>query len=409
MDLTKIIPETYDGCFIMPNGSYEKYDNFRVLLHSIDTIRQFYECRLKMNFINDLEHTAFPRDFEISGTTYTLSKLGKASGFQYSLQSKKLGLQILFKSFYKKAHLDGNHIKLELSPHFLCLDHDIQHNHIETVLSTLTHFAHPVHFAIHFAIDFQVGENYEFVDQLFPNFYNRIKGFRANGAFQHDKMEWQFNNKDFSFTVNGRKGAESITLGASNAFQFSIYRKDLEIVKTDKVEFFKDLWGDKYDDQLPVFRLELRIHQRQIVSYDVPERYYLDYIKASDFSLFHTFITERIRYMDETKSVLSPIWFLLVQSLYDKRSVTRTKPKKDAAKTLPNSTLALGNMVALYLKLDASVEQIVDELLQIKIIKISLMDKYNILFDHPERDFLIKEKLSEYVSKKHAEFQLEHN
>lgn len=393
----------------MPNETFEKFDHFNVLLHSIDTVRQFYDCRLKRKFIDDLEHTAFPRDFEISGTTYTLSKLGKASGFQYSLQSKKLGLQILFKSFYKKAYLDGNHIKTELSPHFLVLGHELQDRYIQNVLSVLTHFAAPAHFAIHFAIDFQVGEHYAYVDQLFPDFNHRIKGFRANGAFQHDQLDWKFNQRDFSFSVNGRKGAESITLGASNAFQFTIYRKDLEIVKSDKVEFFKDLWGENYDLSQPVFRLELRIHQRQLETYNVIETHYLDYIKASDFSLFYTFITERIRYMDETKTVLSPIWFLLVQSLYNKKSVSRVKPKKDPSKTLSNSTLALGNMVALYLKLETPINQIIEDLLQIKIIKASLMDKYGILFDDPERDFLIKQKLNEYVVKKHSEFQLEHN
>jgi len=409
MDLTKIIPQNVEGGFIMPNGTFEKYDNFKVLTHTIDTIRQFYECRLKKTLINKMANGSFPREIVINETPYTLSKMGSNSGFQYSFQSKKLGLQVLFKSFTKKLSQDANHIKTELSPHFLVLPYDVQHRFLQDVISYLTHFDSPVHFAIHFAIDFQVGENYNYVDQLFPDLAHRIKGFRANSAYTHEKLSFSFDHRDFSFSTNGRKGYESITMGSPTAFQFTIYRKDLEIIHSNKVEFFSDLWGDQYDSSQPVFRLELRIHQEVVKTYNVFEKYYLDYMRNSDFSLIHTFITKRLRYMDETKTVLSPIWFLLVQSLHDNKLVSRVKPKKDSENLYHNSSLALGNLLTGFFKIGLDANTAFNSIMSMREFHVFLYEKFHIIPYLPDSEIEVREALLDYIIKKHEQFILERN
>lgn len=399
MELRDIIPKKHEGIYVLPDSSIENLNNFKVLAHSVDTINQFIECRLKKSFFKQYEVASFPLDIRIKGQEYVLSKMGKTSGYQYSLQSKDLGLQILFKSFYKSVSEDASHIKVAMSPHFLALQFENQKQKIDDVVAHLTHFDTWTHFSIHYAIDFQLkDQNVRYVENVFPNFQKRLKGFRAQKCYVNESLNFEM--KDLELVANGRKGIETITMGAANAFQLTCYRKDLEIVKTNKEEYFRDVWGKNYDDDYPVFRLELRLHQRQLETYKIFQKSYLDYVKEGDFSLIRTFMIQRARLMDSTGKVFSPLWYELLLSFDSEKIVQRERIKKDKFKTLSNSNQALGNMISLYLKLGVETEKIVEQLKEVPIIRVACADKFGLDSSHPEIEFQLKEKLQKYVEKR---------
>lgn len=444
MDIKKIIPQKCGDFYLLPDGSAESMKNLVVLAHSIDTVNQFFVCRLRKSFFTKLETAALPIEYEIKGRRYVLSKMGKSSGYQFSLQSKEIGAQFLFKSFYKDVSVDASHIKLSLSPHFLIRPYENQVEEIDRVVEHLTHFAHPSHFAIHYAIDFQLKDDgVSYVEHVFPDFADRLKGFRAQRCYINQKLE--IDTKDLELTINGRRGIETVTIGAQNAFQLTVYRKDLEILKTNKVEHFREIWGSTYDPSFPVFRLELRLHQTQLETYKIFEKHYLDYLKNADFGLFRTFMLQRSRFMDSTKTVLSPVWYELLQSFSTRTIVQRQKFKKDRFKTKANSQMALGNVFSLLFKLGLPPVEAVDQILASDPLRVAAIDAFNlasgfsddvlshfseedqqILKSHrsqipqlePEEekkhqkaraalfDEFLRNKLLEYASRKHAEFSI---
>ncbi|WP_038150318.1 hypothetical protein [Thiomicrorhabdus chilensis] len=405
MDLSKIIPNRVEDFFLNPDGSMEKYDNFKVLAHTVDSVRQFYDVFLDEKLLQQIHGISI---VEINGVEFKRSRIGSKSQYQFSLQSSQLGIQALFKRFRRSINDTESQVKFELSPHFLILPISEQKKWLDGVLSYLSFLDWtPVHYALHFAIDFQVNEpGYDYVNDVFPDFASRMKGFRSSRGYQNESLSFDF--KDFELTANGSKGQETITLGAPDSFQFSIYRKDLEILKSKKVEHFKSIWGYDYQEENPVFRLELRLHQSQLEKFHHQTgKHYFEFLEKDSFSIMRHFMSDRLRYMDSTKNKMAPIWWLLFESVDHKEPVFVTKPRKDKENIQHNATLALGNLVSASLKMGLGPEQITEDLLGMQSFRYLLKEK----FDHVHRTDLSDSDLRiavlEYCRKSFEKFHEE--
>lgn len=357
----------------------EKYANFKVLSHTVDTVRQFYDVLLDARQLQEIQGNSI---VEIEGVEFLRSKIGRDSGYSYSLKSSQLGVQALFKRFHKSLQDVSSQVKFELSPSFLILPIPQQKKWLDAILAFLS-FADTksVHYALHLAIDFQINEKgFNYVNDVFPDFAHRMKGFRSSRGYQNESLIFEM--KDFNLMANGSNGLETITLGSSNAFQFTIYRKDLEIVKTRKIEHFKKIWGKEYQEEFPVFRLELRLHQSQLEKFrHQTGTHYFEFLEKDSFSIMKHFMSDRLRYMDKTKNKMAPIWFLLYESVDNKVPVFVTKPRKDRENIQHNATLALGNLVSASLKMGLGPEQITEDLLGMQSFRYLLKEK----FDHVHR------------------------
>lgn len=235
-------------------------------------------------------------------------------------------------------------------------------------------------------------------------------GFRGTRGYKNESLSFEM--KDFQALINGVRGAETITLGSPNAMQITIYRKDLEIVKTNKFEYFKDIWGKAYNPDLPVFRLELRLHQDQLKPYHhATGDYYLDYIKSDDWSIMRKFLIERARYMDETKTVLHPIWIEILSHIPQTAPVERINPKKDPLKVDKNISHILGNSASMLFKSGLNAQEAYNQLcamLETPLFYAAFASKYGLIHDDPEIDFKLKEKLYDYTQKKYEKFKTEY-
>lgn len=253
--------------FVGPDGSQLNLDRVNVLWAGTDTIRQMFEGRPEEHQFHEIADA-----YEAGvGSTVTLGgyefavKSGKQGGFKYMLQNNQLGLTLLYKHFYAEADALSTHLKIECSPQWLYERDKYQINdELFEWAGKLLKNPKPNAVAVHLAVDFQGWEPPQDFDSHFVTKARRVQ--------RYDGMaEFRFQGCD-SAIVHGR--GTSFTFGKANSLQFCLYNKSEEVDVSDKRDFMESIWRTAtnddtfpatcYDEEAPVWRLEVRFHQRII-------------------------------------------------------------------------------------------------------------------------------------------------
>ncbi len=170
------------------------------------------------------------------------SRMGKNSGYRFKLQNNDLGVVILFGSYYGKLDDEGQHLKIELSPHFIS-GHSTQQlwDYLHTGLYALSKLflvaPEPKGVAVHLACDYQ-GFNLpkDFVSK-FSTSSQTIRVF--DGVSEIDLSDIA----EASVTYGSENQAKNYLFGKPTAIQFTAYDKSYEAVKSDKIDYMQREWG----------------------------------------------------------------------------------------------------------------------------------------------------------------------
>lgn len=325
-----------------------------ILHFGTDTIRQLYKGVVRADFLHSLDECLNNQDFfTLLDFPFTVSRMSKMSGYRYKLQNNALGLVLLIGSFYAPLDDNGTHLKIEVSPHLIVKKRSDTTNFLTRFASRiLCKGWSPSAVALHLAVDFQ---GYEFPHDLIDNFVTRAKMIKTYSSCPVGELS--YNDKiPLVAMVYGQR--DSYTFGRADALQVCIYRKDLEIDRHDKRDFWEGVWGDKYNKNLPVWRVEVRFHHSVLC--ELAQGMGLGYNGLPTSYRWYKYTREIWDYalncnrFEFSKGKLSPIWQLLRDDAPDNlRSKSAFVPCVRQKKTVSPSTARnisnfLGNSVSLY-------------------------------------------------------------
>lgn len=331
--------------FVTPDGKSHDLTGVNVLHFGVDTVRQLYKGlpnadivgQIEAHFLNKLQFIV------VNGFSFHLSRLSKVSGYRFKLQNNDLGLIILFGSFYQSLDSSGSHLKIEVSPHL------IKSKNTRALCGFLRKFSHsllsgatPSGVALHFSADFQGwSPSADFVER----FVTRSRAFRD--YFGMDKAEFGLSDVAASY---GR--GESFTFGKADALQTCLYMKNKEAEKRDKLDYWRSVWGESYQEDLSVWRLELRFHHSVLL--DIGRGFGVEFFTLEDVEPFISDIwaygltNNRLEYK---KNVIAPIWQFLRDDAAPQTSgfMPVKRVKKTASGAIGrNISNVLGNLVTVY-------------------------------------------------------------
>lgn len=315
---------------------------------SVDTVRQLYRGVLRPDVLSELR-----ADVEVEGvlwplpmaTMWHISKAPYKSGFTYKLQNNEVGIIVFVKSFYAKDDAPGTHIKIEVSPHFLA------QRGVRQVQSWLDAVA--LHFldnpqtcgcAVHLACDVQ---GWSVPSDFMSRFRTRSQASVSfNGA---SDVEFDFQSYASSYGDN-----ETVMFGKANGLQFTAYRKDREIERSDKVDFMHREWSasPRFDPSAPVVRLEARFHHSVVQEIGRGIDTCLD-----SFAEVSVMLTDLWRYallrnrLDYSTVYVDPFWQLLMQDvefLHPSNGFRISRKKRVSVAPLAhNFSLVVGNLISI--------------------------------------------------------------
>lgn len=267
--LVKGVSDPVGRLFLSELGQ-ENLDRVRVVHQGIDTVKQLYRGELHpdtLTYIEGLYEQGFGECADIGGHPWMVGS-GGASGYQYRLQNSDLGLICFLKSRYADKNDSGAHLKVEASPHWII---SRSGDEMQRELDALArHFFRDQPatsgVAVHICVDVQGwAPEAGFQDSLVT---------RARRMVAHDSQNVLFMNMgEIASTYN--KG-QSYLLGSASTVQFALYRKDVQAKATDKLDFWREVWGsapgesfDKpaYNPEKAVWRLEFRFHHSVLAEF----------------------------------------------------------------------------------------------------------------------------------------------
>jgi hypothetical protein len=239
------------------------YDLSHILLclASVDTVRQLYRGRLRPDMLARIQAAAEAGELlELSpGWFCGVGRLGKQSGYRYRVQDNEEGVIFLVGSYYAKEEEEGDHLKIELAPHF------IASRGVKQIQARLNLDAHrflstcePTGCAVHLALDVQGWAP--------PSDFEDRFSSRARAVRRFDGVsDLKFDGVSDVVASYGKGARETYLFGQAGSLQFTLYLKSKEILVSDKVDYFHAQWGKstqgEFDPDQPVWRLEARCHQ----------------------------------------------------------------------------------------------------------------------------------------------------
>lgn len=327
--------------------------HINLLLCSVDTVRQLYQGVPAFDFsILDTFETITDKDLYLGsplGLMWHVRRMGKASGYRYSLSNKTKGLQILLGAYHHKldAQYPAPHLKIECSPSFLAsLTPDDAQYLFNSIASRLLKFPEPTGCAVHLALDVQ---RWEPASNFVSNFTTRARTLRTYTGIE--SAEFDLTQTAVIYGKN-----ETYTFGKPNALQVSIYDKTKEIVHSDKVDFFAERWGGDYDVTTPVWRVECRFHQSVVRELGLEQGLdLLTYAQAAphlDSMWQYALRNNRLRH-SKLVELVNPVWQLFAEDakfndLCSGLYINRRKKKQDVGAISRNIGLVLGNLTTLW-------------------------------------------------------------
>ncbi|QFS86025.1 hypothetical protein [Marinobacter sp. THAF197a] len=348
--------ETGRGDLFIGEGQQINLQGVNVLWSGVDTVRQLYQGRLRPEVLAEIVtayeqgHGAMIRINELDWAVMS----GRRGGFRYLLQNREYGLTMLVQNFYAEADSLGTHVKIETSPSWL---YERGSQQVQDELNFWARYflqsSEPSGVAIHLAVDFQ---GWQPPQDFAQRFVTRAKTVSVyNGV---SDLDWQTGS-----TVNGR--GETYTFGKANSLQSCLYDKSKEIDVSDKRAFMESIWETAtneqcfpetcYDQEQPVWRLEIRFHHR-IINEIADGTEGMPVIKSFIDAVGH--LTGFWRYalranrFEIRKGWVHPIWTKLRQDVVFTHPAPQLLYKR--AKKEPgcgnekNVSLAFGNLLSIY-------------------------------------------------------------
>ncbi len=339
--------------FISPLGQVD-LSRVALLSAAVDTVRQKFEGMPHPEKVQEVQ-TAYEAGHkqlvQVLGCDFVLGSGGQ-SGYRYRLQNNEMGLIILFGSRYKELDKEYSHLKLELSPHLIASASPKETQaFMNQVAAEFIRLPRACGVAVHLAVDIQGWELPEDFESRFVARSRRKARFDGLSEF------------DFSTVTVMYGERETFMYGTASALQFSLYRKDLEARKRDKIHYWESVWRQStdassfpetnYHPTAPVWRAEARFHDSVVSEFAEGLGVHLE-----DFEAISAHLTGLWRYalgsyrLDASRTYVDPFWQLLMTDvefyapapdLLYKR--VRKTPGVGNEK---NVALALGNLLSIY-------------------------------------------------------------
>lgn len=333
------------GRYFEGDRGYLDLSGVKFLHAGMDTVRQLYHGAPKSALITQLDASLYEEEpvFYLLDHPFSLSKMGMKSGFRYKLQNNALGLIILVGSYYAKLDQPGTHLKMEVSPHLIAEAGASLTRLLDKFAASCMEVGYTASaVALHLACDIQGWTPpRDFVDR----FVTRTRTIRQFLGIQ--KSEFSLSEVA---TVYGN--AESFTFGKADALQVCIYRKDLEAIKRDKLDYWKAVWGKDYTPNRPVYRIEVRFHHNVLA--ELGNSIAKGQLRtAHDWTAYlpnlWAYALENNR-LESRPNRLSPTWQLIQEDAFrTQKTMPIKRIKKESGQAVGrNIANFLGNLVSLY-------------------------------------------------------------
>ena len=355
--------------FCSPSGTITQLNDLTVLNVAIDTVKQFYNGTISRQTIQSLDRVTLDGSYTYEKESINtnnhlhfsefnipfdanVSRMGKLSGYQYKIQNNDIGIVILLKSFHKPNDEATSHCKIELSPHFIASHTPKQAQKImDDIASMYLIDSKPCGIAPHLCVDLQ---GWDMPLHMEDHIKTRSKQITTYNGI--DNVEFDIDMESVLVTY-GRK--QSIRIGAAKAIQSAIYRKDLEIIKSDKVDFFHELWTERslgsFDKEKPVWRFEKRFHHTVIKEFERGIGEDINsYLEVSSYlNDLWIYALKTIRY--QIKDTIAPIWQFLMEDIsFNDNHLTENFKRKQKTKTdVLAVTRSIGHLISNFLTLKA--------------------------------------------------------
>lgn len=366
---------------------------------SVDTVRQLFFGLPDQRMIDKLEQHVQNKDEFVSLSDYIIrtlpygspkspammdaithdsyynrwhfSRMGKNSGYRFKLQNNDLGLVILFGSFYDKLENEGQHLKIELSPHFIA-GHSTQQlwDYLHTgeyALSKLFLTApEPKGVAVHLACDYQ---GFDLPQDFVSNFSTNSRTIRVFDGIS----EIDLSAISESFVTYGTENqAKNYLFGKPTSIQFTAYDKGHESIKSDKIDYFNREWGvytlGEHNPDNVTRRIELRFHHTVIREIGLG--------MAKSFESFPDlipFLTDIWRYglernrLNQDKNYIHPFWQLLMRDVYfyhPAKNVDICRKKKESVDPIGHNIASIiGHSISICARMGMNTKQFMRYLL----------------------------------------------
>lgn len=342
-----------NGRVFISGAGFFDLGNVKLLASTVDTVRQLYSGMINSSGLYSqvkiaVEQEIFQLDGVLGGLSWHVGRLSKTSGYRYKLQNNEEGIIILVGSFYVKEDISGSHLKIELSPSFVSQRgyQDVQ-NRLDAISRAFLLDSIPSGVSVHLALDVQGWNLPKNFEEKFVTYSRAKRSFDGISSFD-------FTDLSTCSTRYGKIDIETVTYGKPNGLQTCIYRKDIEIVHSDKVDYFHNLWnkGGEFIPDEPVWRVEMRFHHSVIREIGLGLE-----IKFDTYAEVVEHLTDIWRYallrnrLDHNSRFISPIWQLFIEDaifLYPANGLyIKRRKKKDVAAISKNLGLIIGNLVSI--------------------------------------------------------------
>lgn len=384
----------------------------------VDTIKHLFNCILNQDVLKVVQsaYDSSDRYLTLNGIDWLLTRSSKASGYQYILKNLDLGFVVLLKSFYAEEDLSGSHIKIECTPQLIA-QHTPQ-SLTDEIHAIASHFGYqlvPVGVSCHIAVD--------------------VKGFQVPTDLEQRlvakaKRQFKFNSisnaqLDLNETAVIYGAGQSYTFGSAGALQFCIYDKTAEAIKSDKLEFWQQVWskvpaadfeGDfsdldsmsEYSAVDTVHRIEARFHHSVINQFcwgtkgpdgkNISIKTYADL--APHLTALWQYALNNFRLQHST-SYIDPVWQFLIQDIQffcpSPALLYRREQKPPSQNSRRNVAFWLGNQIRLYARKRYDPHFVVGKLMSCGL-EAELSDYFCVrLFGEAD---LLQEVLYDFVSEK---------
>lgn len=246
---------SFGRIFVNPKtAGFTDLSNVRLLRLGVDTVRQLYRGKIAAGVLDLFEAPGY---VEFAGYTWYASRVGRDSGYQFKLQNSDLGLILLIKNFNCREDDTGPHLKVEVSPHLI--EYHTPDNlqaMLDQIAAEVLEDVQPNQCAVHLALDVQ---GWKPPADTVARMQCRSRTVRDISGI--DSIDWAANA-----SVYGEN--ETFMFGTASGLQLSIYNKTKQAKATDRLDYWREVWGRSFadldtplfDPDAEVWRIELRFH-----------------------------------------------------------------------------------------------------------------------------------------------------
>jgi hypothetical protein len=294
----------------------------------VDTVKQLYKGMVKkelFDFVSNAYDMNTPR-LSIGGYTWKLGS-GRWGGYRFSLNNPDLGILVLFGSFYTSEKYEGDHLKIEVSPHFILNKNltDLQ-DCIDDFADIFIHMRQYTGVAVHLCVDVQGWQPAVDLDCTLVTRASKVRKYSGQSemAFERHAIA----------TVYGQ--GETFTFGGVGSLQFSVYNKSKLIAKNQNVQAYwhtvysarcivdgvdadlnvpfdgDDSYQPVFKKEVDVWRIEARFHHSVIAQFALGLNQDLRSFKALGKHLtgLWRYSLNNFRY-DASPTYIHPVWQFL--------------------------------------------------------------------------------------------------